>query len=74
MNDLPTRCHLCGDHAVAVFYFSRGCRCDAATVQPLCAHHAYKSDAVDGGTMELIKDLTVDGAFTRHFTAENLEG
>jgi hypothetical protein len=63
MNHLPTKCHLCDHHAVAVYYFSRGCYCDPSTVQPLCLHHAHKSRPVLNGTMELIKDLTVDGVF-----------
>lgn len=61
MNDLPTKCHLCGADAVAVFYFSQGCFCDKTTVQPLCIHHAHKSGS-SSGSMELIKDLT-DGHF-----------
>ena len=60
---LPTKCHLCDYAAVAVFYFSRGCYCDLTTVQPLCLHHAYRSHPVPSGTMELIKDLTLDGGF-----------
>ena len=63
MADLPTKCHLCGSDAVAVFYFSQGCHCDTTTVQPLCLHHAYKSGSTTG-TMELIKDLT-DGEFAK---------
>lgn len=67
MDHLPTRCHLCGDSAVAVFYFSHGCSCSTATVQPLCLHHAYKSAPVSGGSMELIKDLSLDGVFSAHW-------
>lgn len=64
MNDLPTKCHLCDDPALAVFYFSRGCVCDLATIQPLCPSHVAKSRPATGGSMELIKDLTIDGAFS----------
>jgi hypothetical protein len=65
---LTTHCHLCGEAAVAVFYFSHGCACDPATVQPLCPSHAFKSRPAGDGTMELIKDLTVGGAFTDAWT------
>jgi hypothetical protein len=67
MLHLPTKCHLCEDPAVAVFYFSQGCVCDQTTVQPLCLHHCHKACPVSGGSMELIKDLTVDRAFTNHW-------
>jgi hypothetical protein len=63
----PTVCHLCGAPAVAVFYFSHGCYCDPTTVQPLCAHHAHKSGPGTGGGMELVKDLSVDGSFAKHW-------
>lgn len=65
---LPTKCLLCNHckdaaEAVAVFYFSHGCACRQETVQPLCAQHAFKATPIVD--MELIKDLTVDGRFTK---------
>lgn len=63
----PTPCHLCSDPAVAVFYFSHGCYCDPTTVQPLCISHAHKSGPAAGGSMELIKDLTEDSAFSEYW-------
>lgn len=64
----PTQCHLCSVDAVAVFYFSHGCYCNDTTVQPLCLHHVYTSGpAVSGGSMEMIKDLTVGDAFSRNW-------
>ena len=44
--DLPTKCHLCSDHAVAVFYFSRGCACDPATVDPRFLVDEAKLDSI----------------------------
>ena len=64
---LPTKCHLCDDHAIAVFYFSHGCYCNRSTVQPLCLHHAHRSGPPDGGSKELIKDLTINAAFTKNW-------
>lgn len=67
MNDLPTKCLPCDDGAVAVFYFSQGCMCSFTTVQPLCWCHAFKSEPANGGSKELIKDLSVGGSFTKTF-------
>jgi hypothetical protein len=66
-NHNPTPCHLCDSPAVAVFYFSHGCVCSPATVQPLCLHHTQKSrpPVKSGGSIELIKDLTIDGSFEK---------
>ncbi len=58
-------CALCSDPAVAVFAFSHGCLCNPATVQSLCAQHAFKSWPAGGGSKVLIEDLTLDAAFTK---------
>jgi len=63
-------CTLCKDKAVALFEFSHGCACDDSRYQYLCTHHAFKSRSRCGGTMVLIEDLTVDGAFTRVWAFE----
>ena len=58
----PVRCCLCGDEAVAVFSLPGGCvaRPDL-TEQPLCLHHAVRSQPRDGIVLE--RDLTMDGNF-----------
>lgn len=60
-------CHLCGKPAVAVFRFSRGCVCSPATDQALCLQHAHRAQPAEGGSMELLEDLTVGGEFTRYW-------
>ena len=56
-------CKRCGKEAIAIFFFSEGCYCDESKVQALCLHHAMKSGPPDGGTMQLMTDLTQDFSF-----------
>jgi hypothetical protein len=54
----PTKCCLCDNEAVAIYYMSRGCvaRPDS-TIQPLCPQHENKMTPLGGA--ELLKDLRV---------------
>lgn len=63
------KCHLCHDEALGIFYFSRGCYCNDSKIQPLCLHHSRKSTPKQGGTMQLLIDLTVDRSFERYYSA-----
>jgi len=73
MNHNPTPCfHGCNEPAVAVFYFPHGCYCSHATVQSLCLHHAHRSRS-EVGDMELIKDLSVNGAFGKKWNVRGDE-
>jgi hypothetical protein len=58
MDDKPTKCSMCFDEAVAIYYLARGCIAwPDQTLQALCAHHEKRSQPLGG--MELLKDLRV---------------
>jgi hypothetical protein len=67
-----TKCNLCNDEAIAIFYFNNGCICNEKNTQPLCLHHAHKSRPAGKGSMELIVDLTVSGIFTDYWNSRIL--
>lgn len=59
---MTPRCCQCGDPAVARFEMSRGCVVfPDDRSQYLCLHHIVRATPLGG--MELVEDLTVDGAF-----------
>ena len=60
-------CLLCESPSIAVFEFSKGCLCNPTVIQPLCLHHAMKSQPVLGGYKELIEDLTTDKSFSEFY-------
>jgi hypothetical protein len=62
----PVRCRICGDPPVAVYRLERGCVCyPDDREQALCPQHAVRSEPL--GDMDMIKDLTVGQAWTRHW-------
>lgn len=65
------KCLLCEDLAIAIWYFRKGCLCNASREQPLCLHHSVKSRPVGSGTKELREDLSVDKEFTRWYEKRN---
>ena len=60
------KCVLCDSKAVAIFFLSRGCAVLPDNfVQPLCAHHAFKSTPI--GCMIMIEDYTKGKEFSKHW-------
>jgi hypothetical protein len=58
------KCRFNDSEAVAVFAMSEGCVCfPDDREQALCMQHIVRATPL--GEMTLIRDLTVDGAFTR---------
>ncbi len=58
----------CDDPPIGIYHTPEGCVCWPDPVQALCIHHAVRVQSE--GSIDLLVDLTVDGAWARHLRGE----